>query len=72
MSYKAEVVADSSGNWVGNGLAFASRDEAEAYARDLAFRWSAVRKWRAIESDLSVNSRWTDDGVVRVSMEDAE
>ena len=35
MSYKGEVIADSSGKWTGNGLTFPTHLDAEQYARDL-------------------------------------
>lgn len=47
--YKVEVVADNTGNWCGNGLTFDTREQAEEYARDLAWRWTAVRAWRVEE-----------------------
>lgn len=58
MSYKAEVIADSTGKWCSNGLAFESESEATEYARDLAGRWTAVREWRVSPSDEPVNYRW--------------
>jgi hypothetical protein len=54
-SFKPEVIADSSGQWLGNGLRFATKEEAEASALDLMLRWSAVRDHRAAESDDEVN-----------------
>jgi hypothetical protein len=54
MSYQVEVQADSTGTWAGNSLRFASQDEADDYGRDLAFRWTAVRHWRSVESDEPV------------------
>jgi hypothetical protein len=36
MPFKVEVIADNSGRWCGNGLVFATRQEGEQYARDLA------------------------------------
>lgn len=50
MSYKVEVQADSSGEWTGNGLRFATEREANAYGHDLAYRWTAVREFRVVES----------------------
>ena len=44
--WKAEVLADSSGRYSTNGLCFRTKAEAEAYARDLASRWTLVRDWR--------------------------
>lgn len=55
MSYKVEVQADSSGTWAGNGLRFATEDVAKAYGEDLAYRWTAVREWRVVESTDPVN-----------------
>jgi hypothetical protein len=49
MSWKAEVIADGSGKWCSNALRFATREEAEVYLRDLAWRWTAVRETRATE-----------------------
>ena len=63
MSYKAEVIADHTGEWVGNDLSFATRAEADAYAEDLAGRWTAVRQWRVIYDALKpVTYCWTVDG----------
>ncbi len=44
--WKAEVIADNSGVFCGNGLTFDTKRDAENYARDLMFRWTAVRQWR--------------------------
>ena len=49
VEWKAEVIADASGEWVGNALTFTTREEAEAYARDLFSRWTLVREWRVVE-----------------------
>jgi hypothetical protein len=65
MSWKPEVIADSSGQWVGNGLAFATKKEAEANVRDLSWRWTLVRDTRVVESDQPVNYRWdTEKGLI--------
>ncbi|MHC4179458.1 MAG: hypothetical protein ACYSWU_18250 [Planctomycetota bacterium] len=50
--YFVEVKADDSGRWCGNGLTFATIPEAEAYAKDLTSRWTAVREWRVVESEV--------------------
>jgi hypothetical protein len=55
MSWKAEVIADDSGEFCGNGLRFATKDEAQRYAIDLAYRWTSVREWRVVESGDAVN-----------------
>ena len=54
-SFVAEVIADDSGQWVANGLRFATEAEAKTYAIDLWSRWTAVRKYRVIPSLDPVN-----------------
>ena len=58
MSFKPEVIADTSGKWCGNALRFATRKEAEANVQDLMMRWFAVRETRVIECDDPVNYRY--------------
>lgn len=57
MSYRPEVIADSSGKWYGNALRFATREEAEQQVFALSMRWLAVRDTRVVESDDPVNYR---------------
>lgn len=54
MSFKVEVIADSSGEWCSNQLRFSTREEAEVYAMDLTIRWAMVRVWRVVESTDAV------------------
>ncbi len=54
-SFAAEVIADNSGKWAGNGLRFATRQQAERYAKDLSYRWTLVREWRVVPSTDGVN-----------------
>lgn len=56
MSWKPEVIADGSGQWVGNGLRFATKEQAEVYVLDLALRWTAVRDTRVVESNDPVSA----------------
>ena len=60
MSFKPEVIADSSGQWCGNALRFATREEAEANVQDLMMRWFAVRDTRVVECDDPVNYSYID------------
>lgn len=60
MSYKPEVIADSSGKWSGNALRFATEAEAEAYVKDLYRRWTLVTDTRVVACDDPVNYRWVD------------
>jgi hypothetical protein len=67
MSFKPEMIADSSGEWCGNALRFATREEAEANVRDLSGRWLAVRETRVVESDEPVNYSYVDGVLKEVS-----
>jgi hypothetical protein len=67
MSFKPEVIADASGKWVGNDIAFATREEAEIYAKDLFNRWMLVTDTRVVESSEPVNRRIADGKMEVVS-----
>jgi hypothetical protein len=66
MSFKPEVQADSSGEWAGNALRFATREEAEANVQDLKRRWWLVTATRVVESPDAVNYAWADGKLVGV------
>ncbi len=68
MSWKPEVqvIGEPSDRWSRNGLVFATREEAEASARNLMARWIMVENTRAVEVDEPVNYRWIGDGMVAV------
>ena len=70
MSWKPEVIADSSGKWCGNALRFATREEAEANVRDLMIRWFAVRATRVVESDDPANYQYEDPGTTSTFTDD--
>ena len=55
MSFKPSVSTDGGVTFNENNLAFATREEAEASAKDLFGRWMLVTDWRAVESDQPVN-----------------
>ncbi len=54
-SWAPEVIADSSGEWAGNGLRFASEAQAIEWVKDLFMRWTAVREWRVVPSSDAPN-----------------
>jgi hypothetical protein len=56
MSYRPMVLVGR--EWAGNGVRFATREEAEASARDLSYRWTLVLDYRVDESDDPVNCEW--------------
>lgn len=53
MSYRPMVYVQ--GEWAGNGLRFATKEEAETSAYLLANRWTLVESFRVDESDDPVN-----------------
>jgi hypothetical protein len=71
MSFKPEVIADTSNKWCGNALRFATREEAEANVRDLMMRWFAVRETRIVVSDDPVNYRYVDGRLENLTTEAA-
>lgn len=66
MSFKPEVVADSTGKWVGNALRFATREEAEANVANLKSRWFLVTDTRVVECEDPVNYRYVDGKLIDV------
>jgi hypothetical protein len=66
MSWAPEAIADSTGKFIGNGLRFETKAEAEANVRDLMMRWFAVREIRVVESTDPVNYKWTAKGLEKV------
>lgn len=54
-SWRPEVIADDSGEWCGNGLRFAKKEDAEAWVSDLSMRWMLVRDTRVVPSDEEPN-----------------
>jgi len=65
-SFAAEVIADSSGKFCGNGLRFATEAEAKEYVDDLEWRWTAVRETRVVESDEPVNYAYREGQLVKL------
>lgn len=47
--FTVEVIADNSGQFCPNGLTFTTLVQAEAYAKDLYSRWTAVKTWRVMQ-----------------------
>jgi hypothetical protein len=60
-SFKAEVIADSSGQWTSNTLRFATEAEALGYVAHLYAVWAAVRQTRVVGSDDPVTSKCPTD-----------
>jgi len=64
MSYGAEMLCD--GEYCGNQLRFASKPEAEAYAKNLYSRWMTPSGWRVVKSKDPVNYRADEYGNTKV------
>jgi len=64
-SWKPEVLVD--GQWSGNALRFATKEEAEASGRELLSRWFVPSDSRAAESSDPVNYKFENGENVRVS-----
>lgn len=54
-SFKIGVKTPGDTDWVYNGLRFPTREAAEEYGANLAFRWTAVIAWEVHESDEPPN-----------------
>jgi hypothetical protein len=67
MSFKVEVIADNSGEWVGNALRFPTKKAAEIYAKDLYSRWTAVKEWRVKPSKDPVGNEQYEDQKLGIS-----
>jgi hypothetical protein len=65
MSFKAEVIADASGQWTSNALRFATEQEAKIYVDDLFMRWTAVRESRVVECGDLVNTQLVTDATTK-------
>jgi hypothetical protein len=59
-SFKAEVQTYSCAPdaWTSNLLRFDTEANAEAYARDLAARWTAVKAWRVVPCTDPATDSW--------------
>lgn len=68
MSFKPEVIADSSGEWISNALRFATQFEAEAYVQDLMWRWTLVRDTRVVVCADPVTALWKDGRVIHLNL----
>ena len=66
MAWRAEVIADASGKWCGNGLVFETEREAKQYVADLSMRWIMVRDTRVCETDAPVNYKIEDNKLIRL------
>ena len=71
-SYKPEFQTDDTGKWYDNALRFATEQEALDNARDLSFRWFAVKEYRASPCPSEVNYSYHDGKLQAVTKEGNE
>ena len=62
MSWKPEVIADESDEWLDIALRFATEAEARMYAEDMHERWTAVRHTHVVQVDEPVTAKWDGHG----------
>jgi hypothetical protein len=62
-SYRVDVIADSSKEWVTNSIRVETIEEAKVYGADLAGRWRLVREWRVMPDEDPPNYKITDAGM---------
>lgn len=67
MSFKPEVSTDGGKTFASNALRFATREEAEASAKDLMSRWLLVTDWRVAESDDPVEHKIVENRLEEVA-----
>jgi hypothetical protein len=68
MSFKPEISTDGGKSYGQNNLAFATREEAAASARDIMSRWMLATDWRVAESDQPVNYALVDGVLTSVGV----
>ena len=66
MSFRPMVLVQ--GEWSGNALRFATREEAEANAADLFYRWLLPTDFGAEESTDPVNYRWVETKLEKIDV----
>jgi hypothetical protein len=54
--YKVEVIADGSGKWCGNAIEHETAELAKEAALSLFYRWTAVREWRVVDAQGTVQA----------------
>jgi hypothetical protein len=68
-SWAAEVETNRTGEFYGNAVRFATKEEAEIYVSDLMSRWLAVTNTRVVASPDPVNYKIVDGIVMPIDAE---
>lgn len=64
-NFKIEVRVEH--EWAGNAIILKTREEAEAYGKDLLGRWFAVTALRVLETEEPVNYTFQDGKLTKVT-----
>jgi hypothetical protein len=67
MGWKNVIRARSETEFHGNGLTFATKEEADGYGRDLFSRWTGVEEYKAVETEEEVNYKWGDGRAIPIN-----
>jgi hypothetical protein len=57
-SFKAEIRVVNDTRFYPNGVAFETREEAEAYGRNKVAAWTMAQEYRVVESEEMPNYHW--------------
>ena len=61
MNYRPEISTDGGKSFGQNAQVFATKEEAEAMAKDIFSRWMLATDYRAVETEDPVNYRIVDN-----------
>jgi hypothetical protein len=67
MSWKPEFKVYGDEKFYQNGVAFATKEEAEGNAKNKFSAWTMAEQWRVVESTEPVNYAWIDNKLVPVT-----
>ena len=68
-SWKPVFQVDDTGKWYDNALRFETIQEAKDCARDLAFRWTAVRAHSAMPDEATPNFTFIKGELMKIEKE---
>lgn len=64
MAWASEILSE--GEWVGNGIVLATKEEAEDYGSAMLFNCILFEDARVVTSEKPVNYKWEDGRLVRL------
>lgn len=70
-SFVGQVKTPGDKDWVGNGLRFATRQEAQDYVTELSWRWTAVQETNVAETTDPVTAEFRDGRTIHLNLGEA-